>query len=64
MFFKKGNSGGLFQKGSQLIHHGVKGLATVADNPLFGAAVTAIAPEALPAYAAVKASGVLQRLKH
>ena len=64
MFFKKGNSGGLFQKGSQLIHHGVKGLATAIDNPLFGAAVTAIAPEALPAYGAIKASGVLQRLRH
>ena len=64
MFFKKRNSGGLFQKGSQVFHNGVKGLATVADNPLFAPALATVAPELLPAYGAIKASGVLQRLKH
>ena len=67
MFFKKGNSGGLFQKGSQLLHHGMKGVrdvASLADNPLFAPALATVAPELLPAYGAIKASGVLQRLKH
>ena len=63
MFFKKGSSEGFFKKGSQLLHHGVKGLAQVADSPLFGAGISALAPQAIPAFTAIKASGVLQRLK-
>ena len=63
MFFKKGSSEGFFKKGAQILHNGVKGLAQAVDNPLFGAGVAAVAPQAVPAYAAMKASGVLQRLK-
>lgn len=63
-FGKKGNAGGFFKKGSNILHSAVKGLATVADEPLFATALGAVAPSALPAYTAVKASGVLQKLKH
>ena len=63
MYFKKGDSRGFFKKGEQIFHTAVKGLAHIADEPVFGAALGALAPSALPAYGALKASGVLQKLK-
>lgn len=66
MYFKKGNAGGLYKKGEQLIHYAQKGIQTaagIADSPVFGMAVGAVAPELLPAYAGIKASGYLQKIK-
>ena len=38
--------------------------ANVLDNPLTGLAIGAIAPEFAPGLAALKKSGVLEKLKH
>ena len=61
----------MFQKGIHLgfFNKGVGGkllgaAANVLDNPLTGLAVGAIAPEFAPGLAALKKSGVLEKLKH
>ena len=65
MAYSKSNYSGFFTKGfgDKLIGAG-KGLASVLDNPLVQAGVSALAPEIGAGLAVASKAGILQKIKN